>query len=420
MRGREGLFSENGLRRVGKTGVRVVIVGNGLSGTIASKTIRELDPVADIAIFAEENHLYYPRPNLIEFLAGDMSEPDLFAFTKEWFANQNISLHLGRPVVELHPGSKEIELEGGKREPYDFLLLANGASSWIPPIQGTGKNGVFTLRTLDDSLKIIEWIEDNPNVVIIGGGLLGLEISRAVRARGAEVRVVEFFPRLLPRQLDAEGASVLQSQIEKMGIHVQLGVVTEEILGKENIKGLKLKGGDELDAEAAIVAAGVRPNIQLASEAGLDTDKGIIVDDYLRTSHEDIYAAGDNVQHKDRIYGIIPASFNQARTAAFNIAGQEKKYTGTVPSNTLKVVGLDLTAIGIVNPEGEAHTEIRKADAKKGIYKKIVLKEGKAVGAIWMGTKENVNAINRIVLQQVEVEKWKGSLLEEGFDFSVL
>jgi len=420
MRGREGLFSENGLRRVGKTGVRVVIVGNGLSGTIASKTIRELDPVADIAIFAEENHLYYPRPNLIEFLAGDMSEPDLFAFTKEWFANQNISLHLGRPVVELHPGSKEIELEGGKREPYDFLLLANGASSWIPPIQGTGKNGVFTLRTLDDSLKIIEWIEDNPNVVIIGGGLLGLEISRAVRARGAEVRVVEFFPRLLPRQLDAEGASVLQSQIEKMGIHVQLGVVTEEILGKENIKGLKLKGGDELDAEAAIVAAGVRPNIQLASEAGLDTDKGIIVDDYLRTSHEDIYAAGDNVQHNDRIYGIIPASFNQARTAAFNIAGQEKKYTGTVPSNTLKVVGLDLTAIGIVNPEGEAHTEIRKADAKKGIYKKIVLKEGKAVGAIWMGTKENVNAINRIVLQQVEVEKWKGSLLEEGFDFSVL
>jgi len=420
MWGREGLFPEDGLRRGGQTGVRVLIVGNGLSGTIASKTIRELDPVADIAIFAEEKRLYYPRPNLIEFLAGGMSESDLFAFAEEWYENQKISIHLGRPVVKLHPDSKEIELEGGNRERYDSLLLANGASSWMPPIEGTGKNGVFALRTLDDTLKIIEWIENHPDLVVIGGGLLGLEIARAVRSRGAEVRVVEFFPRLLPRQLDTEGASVLQSQIEKMGIRVQLGVVTEEILGKENIKGLKLKNGEELEAQTAIVAAGVRPNIKLASDAGLAADKGIIVDDYLRTSHKDIYAAGDNIQHRDKIYGIIPASFNQARTAAFNIAGEEKKYEGTVPSNTLKVIGLDLTAVGVVNPEGESYTELRKKDAKSGIYKKIVLKEGKAVGAIWMGTKKNVNAISRIVLQQLDVEKWKKSLLEEDFDFSVI
>ncbi len=417
---REGLFPENGLRRRGQAGVRVLIVGNGLSGTIASKTIRELDPAADIAIFAEEKRLYYPRPNLIEFLAGGLPESGLFAFAEEWYADQKISIHLGRPVLKLHPDSKEIELEGGKREPYDSLLLANGASSWMLPIAGIGKNGVFALRTLDDTLKIIEWVEKHPDVVVIGGGLLGLEIARAIRSRGAEVRVVEFFPRLLPRQLDAEGASVLQSQIEKMGIRVHLGVVTEEILGEENVKGLKLKSGEELEAQTAIVAAGVRPNLRLASEAGLATDKGIIVDDYLRTSHEDIFAAGDNVQHRDKIYGIIPASFNQARTAAFNIAGQEKKYEGTVPSNTLKVVGLDLTAIGVVNPEGGAHTELRKEDAKNGIYKKIVLKEGKAVGAIWMGTKKNVNAVSRIVLQQVDVEKWKESLLDEDFDFSVV
>ncbi len=400
--------------------MRVKVVGNGLAGTIASTTLREIDPKADIDIFADENYLYYPRPNLIEYLAGNTARDNLFAFSEEWFADKNILIHLGQAVKRLHPDSKEIELDGGRKEPYDILLLANGASSWIPPIVGTEKKGVFALRTLDDASLILDWIVEHPEVVIIGGGLLGLEIARAVRSKGASVQVVEFFPRLLPRQLDTEGASVLQSQIEGMGIEVRLGIATEEILGEETIKGLRFKGGEKLEAQAAIVAAGVRPNIGLAAEAGLETDKGILVDDSLRTSNPDIFAAGDCVQHRDRIYGIIPASFNQARTAAFNIVGQEKKYEGTVPSNTLKVVGLDLTAIGDVNPEDETCEEIRRINKKDGIYKKIVVQNGKLVGAIWMGTRENVNEINRLIIQKIDVEKWKQFLLDEDFDFSGL
>jgi NAD(P)H-nitrite reductase large subunit len=152
--------------------MRVLVVGNGLAGTIASKTLRELSPAADIDIFAEEKYLYYPRPNLIEFLAGNTSQGNLFAFSEEWFENHNISIHLGQPVRKLHPESKQVELDGGKKESYDFLLLANGASSWVPPIKGADKKGAFTLRTLDDAVAIIEWIKDHPNVVIIGGGLL--------------------------------------------------------------------------------------------------------------------------------------------------------------------------------------------------------------------------------------------------------
>lgn len=400
--------------------MRISVVGNGLAGTIASKTLRELDATADIDVFSEERYLYYPRPNLIEFLAGNTKQSELFAFSEEWYASRNISIHLGKHIQKIHPDSKEIELDGGKKEPYDVLLLANGASSWVPPMQGAEKKGVFTLRTLDDTLGIIEWIKNHPDVVVIGGGLLGLEIARALRSRGAKVQVVEFFPRLLPRQLDTEGATVLQSQIEEMGIKVQLGVVTEEILGDEKVQGLKFKSGDGLEAETAIVAAGVRPNISLAVEAGLETEKGIIVDDYLQTSHPDIFAAGDNVQHREKIYGIIPASFNQARTAALNIKNQKKKYSGTIPSNTLKVVGLDLTAIGLVNPEEGTCEEFRKVNKEEGIYKKIVIQKGKLVGAIWMGTKENINEINRLILQHIDVEKWKGSLLEEDFNFSVL
>ena len=400
--------------------MRVLVVGNGLAGTIASKTLRELNSATDIAIYAEENYLYYPRPNLIGFLAGNTSQGNLFAFTEDWFDEHNISIHLGQPIKKIHPESKQVELDGGKKESFDFLLLANGASSWVPPIKGAGKKGVFTLRTLDDASSIIEWIKDYPDVVIIGGGLLGLEIARAIRTRGASVQVVEFFPRLLPRQLDTEGASVLQSKIENMGIKVRLGIVTEEILGRGRIQGLRFKGGEEMEAQAAIVAAGVRPNIHLAADAGLRTDKGIIVDDFLRTSHTDIFATGDNVQHRDKIYGIIPASFNQARTVAFNIAGQEKKYTGTIPSNTLKVVGVDLTSIGLVTPEEGTTDEFRKVIKEKGIYKKIVIQNGKLIGAIWMGTKQNINEINRIILQQIDVAKWKESLMEEEFDFSIL
>jgi nitrite reductase (NADH) large subunit len=400
--------------------MRILVVGNGLAGTIASKTLHELDPSSDIHIFAEENYPYYPRPNLIEFLAGNVSKENLFAFPDDWFAKKNISVHLGQPVLGLHPDSKEIELNGGGRESFDVLLLANGASSWMPPISGAEKMGVFTLRSLDDAAGILDWTDKYPEVAIIGGGLLGLEIARAIRSRGAEVHVVEFFPRLLPRQLDTEGAAVLQSQIEKMGIEIRLGMATEEIQGEGRVEELRFKSGESLKAQTAIVAAGVRPNTSLAAEAGLETDKGIIVDDTLRTSHPNIFAAGDNVQHRERIYGIIPASFNQARAVAFNMLGQEKVYEGTVPSNTLKVVGLDLTAIGNVNPEEDTCEEFRKTITEEGVYKKIVVQDGKLVGAIWMGTKKNVNEVNRLILQQIDVEKWKESLLEDDFDFSVL
>ena len=400
--------------------MRVLIIGNGLAGAIASKTLRELVPDATIDIFAEEEYLYYPRPNLIEFLAGNTSQANLFAFSEEWFDDHNISIHLGQPVTKIYPESKQVELDLGKKESFDFLLLANGASSWVPPIKGADKEGIFTLRTLDDALDILDWIKDHPNVVIIGGGLLGLEIARAIRTRGASVQIVEFFRRLLPRQLDTQGAALLQSRIEDMGISVRLDIVTEEILGEGKIERLRFKNGDILEAQSAIVAAGVRPNIRLAAEAGLETDKGIIVDDFLRTSQPSIFAAGDNVQHRDKIYGIIPASFNQARTAAYNIAGQEREYTGTVPSNTLKVVGLDLTSIGLVTPEQGEADEFRKTIEEKGIYKKIVVQNGKLVGAIWMGTKQNINEVNRIILQQIDVEEWKESMLEEDFDFSVL
>ena len=400
--------------------MRVIIVGNGLAGVISAKTLRELDKKVEIEVFAEEKYHYYPRPNLIEFLAGTIPFERMFAFSKEWYREQNINIHLEKQVTRIFPDSQEIELEGGKKEKYESLLLANGSFSFIPPFKGTDKKGVFALRTLDDAFELIEYLENHQRVVVIGGGLLGLETARALKSRGAQVEVVEFFERLLPRQLDIQGASLLKAQIENMGIKVHLGLATEEILGQDEVKGLRFKGEKEIEMDMAVVAAGVRPNIRMAKESGLETDRGLVVDDYLQSSNQKIFAAGDVIQHLGKVYGIIPASFNQARVVASNILGRKEKYEGTVPSNTLKIVGLDVVSAGLVNPEEDSYEEFRKEKKEEGVYKKVVIHQGVVVGAIWMGTKKGASEINRLISQKVNVEKHKISLIEDDFDYSVL
>ena len=225
------------------------------------------------------------------------------------------------------------------------------------------------------------------------------------------------FERLLPRQLDKTGAAILKAQVEKMGIQVRVGTVTEEILGDERARGLRFKGGDTLEADTVIVASGIRPEVELAREAGLTVNRGIVVDDRLRASRSGIYVAGDSAEHRGLVYGIIPASFDQARAAAFNMLGLEKPYEGTVPSTTLKVAGLYLTSVGVVNPESGDHEVLLRQVPDAGLYKKIVLKDGLLVGAVWMGTKKAVAEITRLVAANKNVERWKGSLLDDEFDF---
>jgi nitrite reductase (NADH) large subunit len=397
--------------------MRIGIIGNGLAGVMASKALREGGFQGEIIIFAQEKHHYYPRPNLIEFLAGNLPQERLAAFPPEWYNAQAIQVRLATPVRRLLGEPLGVELDGGRQELFDTLLLADGAVSSIPPLVGADKPGVFTLRTWDDALAILDYLPDHRRVAVLGGGLLGLEAARGLRARGAEVLVIEFFDRLLPRQLDEQGASLLRAQIEKMGIKIRLSTAAEEVLGSGRVEGLRFKDG-EAAADLVVVAAGVKASMGLAKEAGLTTERGVVVDDFLRTSHPRIFAAGDNVQHRGRVYGILPAAFEQSQVAAANILGKSRAYEGTVPSNTLKVMGLYVTSVGLTVPEGEGFEELRKEDSGRGLYKKIVLHNGRLVGAIWIGTKEGVSQVIRATLQKADVSAWKAGLLEEGFDFS--
>jgi nitrite reductase (NADH) large subunit len=355
---------------------------------------------------------------LIEFLAGRMPYEKLFAFPENWNVRQRIDVHLGAKVAKIRPDERTVETGSGGVFPYDALLLASGARAAVPPLTGSELKGVFVLRTLDDALAILDHLRTHAHVAVLGGGLLGLEIARAIRGRGAEVSVVEFFDRLLPRQLDPAAAGILKHQIEKTGISVRLGAVSREILGAAEVRGIRFESGDEVEADLVVIAAGVKPELALAKDAGLTVERGIVVDDRLRTSRPEIFAAGDVAEHQGRVYGIIPASFEQARAAAGNMLGLDMPYSGTVPSNTLRVAGLYVTSAGEVNPEARGHEVLVRSVPEDGLYKKIVLKEGRLVGAIWMGTKKGALEIGRFVALKKDVESRKGDLLEDTFDFA--
>jgi len=405
--------------------MRFVILGNGVAGVNAARYIARSGLAdASVEVFTDEPFAYYPRPKLSDFLAGAVSQSDMIQYTPDWYQSHGIQLHLNTRIAQLDVAGKRLLSDNGASIPYDRLLLASGGRSNVPPIRGADKAGVFTLRTLADALAIREYAAHATNAIVIGGGLLGLEAARGLHLLGLKVRVIEFFPRLLPRQLDEAGANILQKKIESLGIQVVTDAATDELTGAERVSGAKLKDGRRFSAELALISAGVRSNVELPQAAGLKVNRGVVVDAAMRTSAPDIWAAGDVAEFAGRVWGIIPAAVEQARVASANIVAPDgagaATYTDIVPSNTLKVLGIDLTSIGTVNPEGEGFIELRRSDADANVYEKLVLRDGKIVGAILLGNKERVAPVTQLIAKGTDVSAYAGQLLSDGLDLKTL
>lgn len=371
---------------------RYLIVGNGVAGTTAAERIRQTDVEGRITILTDEDVPFYYRIRLNEIVTGELDEERLLAKKRSWYVDQNIDLRLGTPVEGGDPEGGWLVSSNDTRWPYDELLIATGSHAFIPPIKGAEIPGVFALRSLHDARRIKSYAGGIEEVVLIGGGLLGLEAGNALRKLGKTITVVEFFPRLLPRQLDVEGGARLQGIMEEMGFAFRLGTKTRAILGESRVEGVELEGGETLSAQMVIVSAGVRPNLDLARAIGLETDKGIKVDDHLRTSRSHVYAAGDVAEYRGMPYGIWPAAMEQGRIAGSNMAGAEALYRGSTPANTLKVVEVDLAAAGDIDAENEREALKKAAD---GVYKKIVLEEDRIVGCIMLGDTRGFNQVTR-------------------------
>jgi nitrite reductase (NADH) large subunit len=398
---------------------RYLIVGNGVAGARAAVKIREADPKGEIHIFTEEAYPFYYRVRFPEFVAGEVTIQNLTIHTKEWYQSKEIAIHLEEGITEVNVSKKEVTSQKGKTYAYDLLLMATGGNAFLPPIKGTEKKGVFTLRSMKDAIGMKEFSGGVKQAILIGGGLVGLETGGALLKRGIKVAVIEHNPRILPRQMDPDGAKILQGKMESMGFSFFLNADSEEIFGKETLEGLRLKDGRTVEGQMVIISAGVKPNIKLAQAMGLEIKNGILVNDRLETKSEGLFAAGDVAEHRGRVYGIWPAAQRQGEAAGVNMSGGNVLYEGTVVSNTLKVVGIDLTASGDIDAEGKLECVV-KSDREKNIYRKVIFKEDKIVGCILLGNIRGNSEILNAIEKQVMVEDVKGLILEEDFDFKKL
>lgn len=393
--------------------MRHVIVGNGVAGVTAAIELARRE-AGEILIYGSEPYPYYYRPRLPHFLAGEISQEQLYVHPLSWYERRGIQVYTGTTVVRLEPDRKQVVLDDGRTVPYDRLLLATGAYSFVPPFEGSEKRGVFALRTLDDALAIRQYAGRCQQAVVIGGGLLGLEAARALSRLGLEVTVLEYSGYLLPRQLDAPGAALLQQQIEQMGIRVALQADTRAILGDDEAKGVALKDGREFPAQLVLIATGVRCNVALAADAGLAVDRGVIVDASMATSAPNVYAAGDAASFQGRSWGIIPVALAQAAVAAANMAGAREQYREVTPTNTLKIAGIDLLSVGTVQPQDKGSCELRSASPDGRRYVKLVLQHDTLAGAIVIGDRTLGRKLEALVAERTRMRREEAEALLAG------
>jgi nitrite reductase (NADH) large subunit len=404
--------------------VNLVIAGNGIAAITAARTIAAANLEATIEIYTDEPHPYYQRPRLIHFLAGGLEPADLYVYPPEWYRSKGITVHLATAVTELDAAAQRLALDNGEEVSYDRLLLAVGSSPSQPPLEGMRQEGVFTLRTIDDALAIKSHAEsclakEQRDAVVIGGGLLGLECAHALATLGLEVTVLQRGPWLLRKQIDQQGAVVLEDLLRRLGVRCLSNVVPEAILSDGGASGVRLEDGRAVSGHLVLCAAGVRSNADLAKAAGLKVDHGVLVDSEMRTSAHQVYAAGDVAQYGGEMWCIIPAAVNQARVAGANMVSPgSATYDGTVPSTTLKVVGADLTSVGLINAPDDGYTELRRSDPAAGVYQKLVLHEGHVVGAILLGARERVPIVSRLIKEGTDVSAYADRLLDDAFDLA--
>ncbi|MCG5262150.1 NAD(P)/FAD-dependent oxidoreductase [Cupriavidus gilardii] len=365
---------------------RLVVVGNGMAGM---RTVEELLALApdlyDITVFGAEPHGNYNRILLSPVLAGEKTVDDIMLNPREWYARHGITLLAGDPVVEIDRARRLVRSQSGTAVRYDRLLLATGSRPFIVPVPGHQLDGVIAFRDIQDVETMLAAARAHRHAVVIGGGLLGLEAANGLLRQGMDVTVVHLGDALMDRQLDANAAALLKRTLERRGLRILLGANTSEILGDTRVSGVRLADGSQIRADLVVMAAGVRPNAELARAAGLHCERAIVVDDTLQTYDPRIYAVGECVQHRQATFGLVAPIWDQARVCAAHLAGAgHRRYIQQATATRLKVSGVELYSAGDI-VGGEDSEDLVLRDPRRGIYKRLVLQHGQLAGAVLYG-----------------------------------
>lgn len=365
---------------------KLVVVGNGMAGM---KVIEELLAISgqpfEITVFGAEPYPNYNRILLSPVLAGEKRFDDIVLNPVEWYRDNGVALHMNDPVVAIDRVRRVVRSQSGIEVPYDRLLLATGSNPIVLPVPGKDLPGVVTFRDLQDVNTMLDAARAHPKAVVIGGGLLGLEAANGLLKQGMQVTVVHLLETLMERQLDPAASQLLKQQLERRGLNFHMPAKTTAIAGSDRVTAVQFADGHSIDADLVVMAAGIRPNIDLARAAGLRCDRGVLVDDTMQTFDPCVYAVGECVQHRNNTYGLVAPLFEQARVCATHLAEVGiGRYAGSVLSTQLKVSGIDLFSAGdfLGGPGSEA---LVLRDAKRGIYKRIVIENNKVRGALLYG-----------------------------------
>ncbi len=363
----------------------LVIVGNGMA---AARLVDELAKVAlgryAIAVIGDEPRLAYNRVLLSSVLAGETASHEIELRPANWWRDRGVTLKYGSAVEEIDVGRRELKIANEESVDFSRLVLATGSSPLRLNVPGVDLAGVNTFRDSRDVDLLLTLAAAKKRVVVVGGGLLGLEAAYGLAKAGAPVTLVHLMDRLMERQLDAPAGALLKSLVEKKGINVLLNANTSRIIGESRVEGVELSDGRRIDADAVILAAGIRPNISLAREAGIAVNRGVIVDDQLQTGASDVFALGECAEHRGICYGLVEPAYEQARVLAQHLAGRNAAYGGSVVATNLKVSGVSVFSAGdFLGSDGSEAIVLN--DLKRGTYKKLVIEDGRLAGAVLVG-----------------------------------
>ncbi|SCM67559.1 nitrite reductase large subunit NirB [Donghicola eburneus] len=387
------------------TKARLVIVGNGMApGRMLEHLFDLAGDAFDVTIFNAEPRVNYDRIMLSPVLSGEKSYEDIIIHGDGWYEEHGITLHRGEKVVKIDRVGKTVTSEGGIVAPYDKLVLATGSNPFIIPVPGHQLDGVLAYRDLDDVDGMLKAVEQGGRAVVIGGGLLGLEAAAGLKMRGMDVTVLHLMPTLMERQLDPAAGYLLQKELEGRGIEVRCGANTKAIHGDGKVEQVELEDGTIIDATLVVMAVGIRPNVELAKESGLDVNRGIVTDSAMCTSDPDIYSVGECAEVGGRVYGLVAPLYQMAKSAAHHLCKlEDNDFVHAETPTKLKVTGVNLYSVGEFG-DGPDLEDVVLRDANRGTYRRVIMRGNQVVGAVLYG--------------DVTDGMWYNEMLKSGQDIS--
>ena len=404
--------------------MRYVIIGNSAAAIGGVEGIRRVDPEGEITLISREPYPAYSRPLISYFLSGQVDARHMGYRPSSFYRDYRVTTRLGKEAETVDTEKSEVVLTDGERITYDRLLIAVGGVPFVPPIKGVKTRGVTTFTTYDDAKELKKQVRTLKKVVILGGGLIGIKAMEGLQAHGVRITIVELMDRILGLVLDKTASDILEKELQREGIQLEKGTTLREIVpdAEGKVAGVVLKDGRSLEADHVIIAIGVRPNLKVVEGTSIATNRGILVDEAMRTNVSNVFAAGDVAEADDLLHGekrvipILPNAYRQGRIAGLSMAGREAVYLGGLVMNSVEVGGIPAISAGIMNPpEGEGFEVKRFIDRKKNIYRKMVLKGDRLVGFILIGAIDRAGIYTGLIRERIDIRPFKSRLIEMDF-----